>query len=358
MSEVYPKAVLISDEHYTPSSLPIAHAAMQQALKKAEELEVPLISCGDLLDSKAVIRAECANALIELFSGAQTRIIVLVGNHTLINEKGSEHSLNFLSPYADVIGEHKFDEELGLWLIPYQSSQDKLKLILSGCAKGSTIIMHQGVLGADMGHYVKDSSSLPIETFKDFRVVSGHYHKAQDIKCSGDAQITKVNRKTGVITAKTLEYPNSIGIFSYVGSPYTTSFSEANDGPKGFRILYSDGTLESVPTNLRKHIVLDRPILTALTPVPEYNPGDLVWFKLRGPKVALDECNKDHIGKKLFGHSNFKLDKIPDEEVYSNEIEKDLKDSEILDNLIDSTLADADQKKVLKGLWREVVEGS
>ncbi len=339
MSDVYPKAVLISDEHYTPSSLPIAHAAMKQALKKAEELEVPLISCGDLLDSKAIIRAECANALIELFSTAQTRIIVLVGNHTLINEKGSEHSLNFLSPYAEVIGEPKFDDALGIWLIPYQSSHDKLKLTLSGCAKGSTIIMHQGVLGADMGHYVKDSTSISKEDFADFRVISGHYHKAQDIKCGRPQR-------------------GAVGLFSYVGSPYTTSFSEANDGPKGFRILHSDGILESVPTNLRKHIVLDRPILAALTPVPEYNQGDLVWFKLRGPKAALDECNKDHIGKKLFGHSNFKLDKIPDEEVYSNEIEKDLKDSEILDNLIDSTLADADQKKVLKGLWREVIEGS
>lgn len=339
MTDVYPKAVLISDEHYTPSSLPVAHAAMKQALAKAEELEVPLISCGDLLDSKAIIRAECANALIELFSTAQTRVIILVGNHTLINEKGSEHSLNFLSPYAEVIDEPKFDEALGIWLIPYQSNQDKLKLALAGCAKGSTIIMHQGVLSADMGHYVKDSTSLPREEFADFRVISGHYHKAQDIKCGRPRK-------------------GALGLFSYVGSPYTTSFSEANDGPKGFRILYSDGILESVPTNLRKHIILDRPILTALTPVPEYAPGDLVWFKLRGPKVALDECDKDYIGKKLFGHSNFKLDKIPDDVDYSKEIKKDLKDSEILDSLIDSTLADADQKKVLKGLWREVVEGS
>ena len=62
-----PIAVLISDVHYTPSSLPIAHTAMKMALSKAEALKVPLIDCGDILDSKAIIRAECANALIELF---------------------------------------------------------------------------------------------------------------------------------------------------------------------------------------------------------------------------------------------------------------------------------------------------
>ena len=331
-----PVAVLISDEHYTPSSLSIAHAAMTQALRKAEELKVPLISCGDLLDSKAIIRAECANALIELFSEAKTRIVILVGNHTLLNEKGSAHSLNFLKPYADIMQSPIKDHKLDLWFIPYQSDSDTLKSVLKGIPAGSTLIMHQGVQGANMGHYVKDSASLPAEYYSDFRVISGHYHRAQDIKCGRPRK-------------------GAVGLFSYIGTPYSVSFSEAEDGPKGFKILYSDGLMELVPTNLRKHIVVTREVINALDPIPEYKPGDLVWFKLVGHSIALSECKKEHIGKTLFGHSNFKLEKIPTDLAESKVETKQLKDWELLDNLIERAGQSDTDKKELKDLWRELL---
>jgi hypothetical protein len=337
-----PLAVLISDEHYTLSSLPLAHAAMTQALRKAEALRVPLISCGDLLDSKAIIRAECANALIELFGGAKTRIIVLVGNHTLINEKGKEHSLNFLKPYADVIQSPVFLDLLGLWFIPYQSSPAAFLEILKGIPKGSTIIAHQGVIGADLGHYVKDSGAVPTEALADYRTILGHYHKAQDIKAGRPRK-------------------GAVGLVSYVGTPYSTSFSEANDGPKGFRILYSDGSLESVPTNLRKHLILNysaKDVFNMLEggPLQKLDSDDLVWFKVTGAQSELDKIKKQDVAK-LVGHSNFKLDKIPTEApTNTQEEKKDLKDTELLDEIIDRTAESATQKKALKALWRELLE--
>lgn len=335
-----PVAVLISDEHYTPSSLPLAHAAMTQALRKAEELQVPLISCGDLLDSKAIIRAECANALIELFGEAKTRIIVLVGNHTLINEKGTTHSLNFLKPYADVIQSPIKDPQLGIWFIPYQSSPDKFLEILKGIPNGSTIIAHQGVVGGDLGHYVKDSGAIPKDALADYRTILGHYHKAQDIKCGRPRK-------------------GAIGLASYVGTPYTASFAEANDGPKGFRILWSDGILESVPTNLRKHIILEMNVINEglpLRPGLILNKEDLLWIKATAPASVLAKLNKKAIGMSLPMGENFKLDKIPTESPKDTQERKELKDTELLDKIIEDLNESQSQKKILKDLWRQLLE--
>lgn len=336
---VFPKAVCISDLHFSIHSLDLASRALKQALDKSEELEVPLIIAGDLNDTKALIRGEVANRLIEIlsYSDNPNNIKILIGNHDLLNEKGDEHSLNFLAPYAEIIKSPVYDDKLETWLIPYRNTPNKLRAALAGITKGSTIIMHQGVMGADMGHYIKDSTSLSREVFADFRVISGHYHKAQDIKCGRPRK-------------------GAVGLFSYIGSPYTVSFAEANDGPKGFKILMSDGILEPVPTNLRKHIILERSVLEALKPVPEYQSGDLVWLKLTGPLSALAESKKTYIGEKLFGHCNFKLDKITLESEAPKEQMKEAKEEDLLDGIINRTPESESQKKILKALWRELLE--
>ena len=48
-----PIAVLISDIHYNINTLPVADAALRQAIAKANELDVVLIVTGDLHDTKA-----------------------------------------------------------------------------------------------------------------------------------------------------------------------------------------------------------------------------------------------------------------------------------------------------------------
>lgn len=340
-----PKAVLISDLHFSLSTLDLASSALRQAISKAVELEVPLIVAGDLTDTKALMRAEVVNRLIDII-GIQEQpyldpedIYILVGNHDLINEKSDDNALNFLSPYAQIVKSPVHEDKLDMWLIPYQNDSDKLKYTLAGCTKGSTLIMHQGVMGANMGHYVKDSTSLPREAFADFRVISGHYHKAQDIKCGRPRK-------------------GAVGLFSYIGSPYTVSFAEANDGPKGYRILYTDGSLELVPTNLRNHRIFET--TTDLFPQIEWidfldlSNNDLIWLKITGPQSELNKINKKEISDKLFGHLNFKLDKIPTDRETVKPQAKDLKDTEVLDSLIDRSGESEVQKIALKALWREV----
>ncbi len=333
-----PKAVLISDVHVDNPTLEIASQALNLALRRAEELNVPLIIAGDLHNTKALLRGECVNRLLDLLDPAKrhVQVYVLIGNHDLLNEKSSQHSLHFLDGYVNLVANPMWFRDLDMVLIPYSNDAEKLRSFLTEVKPGSTIIMHQGVMGAAMGEYTIDRTSLPPEVFADFRVISGHYHKAQDIKCGRPRK-------------------GAVGLFTYIGTPYTVTFAEANDGPKGFRILYDDGIVELVPTNLRKHVIRECRWDEVLDSIPELNPGDLLWIKVSGPASELEKLNKKQIGNALLGHQNFKLDKIYDAAEQLEQSSKQLTDEQVFDNLIDASSESVSQKIQLKKLWREVV---
>lgn len=339
-----PIAVLISDIHFNIHTLELAAQALLQAQFKAKMLKVPLVIAGDLLDTKAIIRAEVANRLIEMLSVKDApETIILVGNHDLINEKGKEHALNFLKPYATVVEHIQTGQLCGttVTLIPYQSNpqniidflkdeDDRAKEIFE--AEGYTlarpmIIMHQGVQGSLMGDYVVDKTAVPKDTFTGHRVISGHYHPRQLIACLDDGSV------------------------SYIGNPYTLGFGEANDPEKGYQILYSTGGLEFVPTKLRKHIIYDLTIKELSNTLIAHRVDDLVWLKITGTKEELAKLEHRQTGG-MFGTS--KVDLIPlDQETQAPSKADSMSQGELLDSLIDSMTNTEDTTKArLKELWR------
>lgn len=331
-----PKVVLISDLHFTPATLHQATASLLAAMARARCLNVALIIAGDTLDSKDIIRGSCANRLISLLADANDiAIYLMVGNHDLLNEKSTEHSLNFLKPYVNVIDSPEYITALDLYLIPYQTDSAELKTTLSHIESGATLIMHQGVQTANMGHYVQDKTSLPPEAFADFRVISGHYHRRQDIKCGRPRK-------------------GAIGLFSYIGNPYSLSFGEAQDGNKGFQVLMDDGILEFQALNLRKHVVIETST-KFWRDIERPNPEDLVWLKIEGPRSQLAEIKKSEVAK-FIGHSNFKLDLIPTDTSAKVQEAQKLSGEDLFDSLITGLDGeDEDYKNYLKLLWREVL---
>lgn len=337
MSPSKPVAVLISDVHYTPATLELAHKSLCMALSKAETLRVPLVIAGDLLDTKDIIRGVCANSLIYTLSCATVPVFILVGNHDRLNEKGKDHALNFLSPYATIINCPTAVKKLDVHFLPYFSSGEELQKVLNILPKGSQIIIHQGVQTAYMGHYQQDKSSLPKEAFADFRVISGHYHRRQDIRCGRP-------RKGGV------------GMFSYIGNPYTLSYGEASDPEKGFQILHDDGLLEFVPTGLRKHVVVE---YTWEGPIPQVtaHSDDLLWLKVTGPASEITNVPKYKWAQMLgLDHNNFKLDLIPFKKEKTIQTVENTPQDQLFDGLIDSTSDTTEEKGRMKSLWREVIE--
>jgi DNA repair exonuclease SbcCD nuclease subunit len=300
-------------------------------------LEIPLIVAGDLHDTKANLRGECVNAMVQTFSKDNPLKYILVGNHDKINEKSEEHSLNFLENPSIVIDRPYYDADMNLHLLPYFSDPNELRRYLSTLPRENTetVIMHQGLSGSNMGDYIQDRSAITPGGVAGLRVISGHYHNRQ-----------------------TIELPDS-GKWDYIGNPFSLSFGEANDPPKGFQVLYSDGSLEFIPTNLRKHIIIDIKVGDLDHPdMWQYDckPGDLLWVKVHGDKEYLN-LSKDQIAKAMEIEPNFKLTFHPTEQESQVLQHKNLTQHELLDSVIDNLTNTSDECKVrLRDEWRRLCE--
>lgn len=345
-----PTAVLISDIHYNIHTLPLADAALRQAVNKANALNVPLIVAGDLHDTKANLRGECVNAMLETLGQVDItldyedrpllRTYVIVGNHDLINEKGKSNSLNCLAGIATIVSSPSFYNELGavngmsVHLIPYYSNTDELRAYLKKVDKGSTIIMHQGLEGSDGGEYIQDKSAIRPEDVGGMRVISGHYHKRQDIKLPND------------------------GLWSYIGNPYTLTYGESGDSQKGYQVLYNDGTLQFEPTNLRKHVLLDLTVKNLTKPrVLAHKAGDLLKIRLSGTAEELSQVNKQKATEALgLPTTDWVLEMEPiGSASAAPKTTKQLSDTELLDSLIDSLTNVSEEQKIrLKTLYKEI----
>ena len=332
----HPIFVAISDVHFTLNTLTEATEAFKSAIDKAAELNVPLVDCGDLTNDKAVLRAEIVNQLLELGEYAHSKkvdVFCLVGNHSLLNEKvPGVHALNFLDGVFTVIDRPivgKFKNRY-IQFIPYQSDSEVIKDLLPGVSKDMFIIMHQGVKGAFMGDYIQDKSSIDPAEFAGFTVFSGHYHRHQQV-----------------------------GPVTYIGNPYSLTFGEANDGPKGYLVVYNDGSFEQVVMPLRKHVIQEidctKTDFFEAHKHPAYIKNDIIWLKVKGPRSYLDSLHKKQIGKFLLGHENFKLDKIPSDSIEFKPVSEKMTEKEILDQLIDNLAENTTKKEQLKKLWKEVM---
>lgn len=324
-----PIAVLISDVHYSLSTLELADKAFRMAIDKAADLKVRLYDLGDLTNDKANLRVEVINALLDTMRYAKSKgveVTLLVGNHSLVNEKGVEHALNFLSPWATIIDAE--DEYFGQYFIPYTSNSSNSERLFSGLNPKMTVFAHQGLKGALPGHYSFDHSAVSKQSVPDGLVVfSGHYHNGQTVKLSEDSSWT------------------------YVGNPYTLTFGEANDTTKGFLVLNNDNTFERIPCNLRKHVVAERSLATSNDAIPDINAGDLLWLKITDNAANLALINKEELGLHHLGHHNYRLERIPSAaEIIIDVPKEELSDNDILSQLVDSTTESDESKFEIKAL--------
>jgi DNA repair exonuclease SbcCD nuclease subunit len=314
-----PIAVLTSDVHFNIRTLERASKALKVAVKTANQLDVHLIIAGDLHDSKALLRAECISSIIEILKQAKKTPYVLIGNHDLINEKGIAHALEFLRPCANVV-ESPTDIFLStpIRLLPYCTNQETF---LKNLSNGINIV-HQGLVGAMMGHYMQDASAVNIESIK-CRVISGHYHERQ-----------------------------TIGTWDYIGNPYTLGFGEADHPEKGIQLLYPDGHLEFVPTELPRHQVIEMRLSDKF---PYIEEETILWLKLH---VTADEAlkiKKQEIATKFHIQQDFKLDVVQDEQTASSQTLLEEKPEYTLDKIIDSLENTSLQQKTrLKDLFRSL----
>lgn len=329
-----PLAVLISDVHYSLKTWQIADTAFRMAVDEAAALGVDLIDCGDLTNDKAQMRAEYVNAIIEtmLYAKAKgVKVYCLVGNHSLCNEKGEAHSLHFLRPYCTVIDRPQTLD--GYNFIPYQNTSDRFIEAIQQFPKGSMVIGHQGTIGGYLGDYVRDSSAIDPALVKDWTVYLGHFHRHY-----------------------------TLGTTISIGNPYTLTFGEAADGPKGFLIVYGDYKFRQIQTGLRKHVKIEVTAEELLghpdgmcNPFEVPSMQDLLWLKVHGTQSELAMINKKQLAEDTFGHTHFKLEKVVTESAEVEESLSTLPAIDVLDKLINLTGEVDAQKKELSELARELL---
>lgn len=320
-----PLFIIISDLHFSHININQSAYALTCALLKAEELRVPLIIAGDLNDTKAIIRAEVANELIRILKNSKCKIYLLVGNHDLINEKGKEHGLHYLQDYVEIVDSPKRIYLYGqdITFIPYQSTPDDfIKIVKETCHPGDLLVMHQGIREAFMGDYILDKSAVSTDVVAKFTCFSGHYHRHQ-----------------------------TIGTVTYVGNPFTMSFGEANDPPKGFLVVYKDGHFSQETLNLRKHVVLEVDATCLIKLTDNFSKDDFIWIKLKGSASDLENVTRAEL-KVILGFENFKFDKICIQNNTNIHMVDQISGEEILDKLIDNLKDSVQKKKQLKVLWR------
>ncbi len=329
-----PLAVLISDVHYSLSTLELADKAFRMAIDKAHDLKVRLYDLGDITNDKANLRAEVVNRLIETMTYAEDKgvsVTLLVGNHSLINEKSKENALEFLSRYATLVRSDALLHEF--LLLPYKANPSEFTADVSNIPAKAVVLAHQGLKGALPGHYSFDHSAVSKQALPDgLNVFSGHYHNGQTLPLPGG------------------------GSWTYVGNPYTLTFGEAGDTPKGFLVLFEDGTFERIPCNLRKHVVVERTVETSRNPIPGLNSDDLLWLKVTGNAVELANVDKEELGKLHLGHTNYRFEKILDcQPTVVNSDVKQTSSHDIMIQLIDSTTESDYDKKEMKQTLRELL---
>lgn len=338
MKSTRPIAVLISDIHYSLSTLELADKATRMAIDKANSLNVPLIVAGDLHNTKANLRAECVNAMLKTFKTAKIKPYVLVGNHDLVNERSAENALEFLNDTVILVRTPMSVRLSGrdIILSPYFSEATIASTYFASIPRGATVIAHQGLKNSHAGEYISDKSAVSWSDVQHLRVISGHYHTRQTIRTSVDSRT----------------YDNcvpSAESFDYIGNPYTLNFGEASDPEKGFQILNDDGSLTFVPTSLRKHVIIDLYMNTEDILVPRSQ--DLIWVRIHGSKENISTITRKHIEREI-ERTNFKLDYYPTDSVTSLPA-KTRTQSELLDDVIEGTSNVSDeQKERLKTLWR------
>lgn len=326
------KYVIINDVHFNIANLEKATFALRSAFVYALEHKLPVIIAGDLNDTKAIIRGEVMNRLIELFEEfyQKIQIHILIGNHDLLNEKmNGKHSLNFLKPYANLLeGSGMVNAKHKLGFISYQSTPEDFLTAIKRFPKGHTVVCHQGFRGAFMGEYVQDKSSVDPKDVADWTIVSGHYHQRQ-----------------------------KLGTIQYLGNPYTINFAEAEDPAKGFSVLdVTTGETAIHELDLPRHVIFDAPWSQIHAASFDYRPNDIIMLRIHGTKADLSGVKRDAVLKKFFPDATgpVRLELVPEET--KNDIKVDITDpTKVLNDIIKASDETAARKKQLLALAEELL---
>lgn len=260
---------VVGDPHVTKKS----EARARRLFAIVESLGRNVFWTGDLLDTKEIISGKCLNLFFDYFKSSKLNHIIIVGNHDYFNLQCLEHSLHTLSalPNVRIIDKIEKHPKLPFIFFPYIHDKVKLKEELDKHADPNLVLIgHFEVSGFDFGNgHLCEDGKIVHEDFAGYkRVISGHFHKLQQT-----------------------------GNFTYIGSPFSHSFGEANQDKVLGHYNSKDDTLELIPTDLPQHIStkIDMSKKNAEAKLAEYlagNENNLIRIQLYGSSEDVAKLDK------------------------------------------------------------------
>ena len=252
------KYTIIGDPHATLKDLD----KINHLFDIIEQMGNPTIFLGDLLDNKAIVRAECLNLYYKRFRESKLDFIILIGNHDLVSLESTEHSLETLKqlPNLTIVDKPKVVD--GMFFVPYIHDLKAVKEILEG-HDGQTLFIHQGIIGYDYGNGYIAEDGIATESIKGFKtIIAGHFHKFQT-----DGKLT------------------------FLGTPFSKSFGES-DQDKYIATYDSDlDYLEMIMTDFPQHKTIE---VDCSKELPEVKIGSdhIYRFILTGTQAEIATFDK------------------------------------------------------------------
>ncbi len=281
-----PKFAVIGDPHATPTTLD----KISELFDTVEELGLPTIWLGDFLDTKEVIRGKCLNMIYRRLLQSPLQHIVLIGNHDWFNLQCEEHSLECLKELDNVLVVDTLQEIApGLHAIPYIHDQAALAAVLESIPEDTVLFGHLEVTGFDFGNGHMCESGTPIQSLEKFkRVISGHFHKAQET-----------------------------GNLLYLGTPFSHSFGESSQTKLIGVYDSDDNSISLTETSFPQHVTLHLYLDSEGTEIPPHKPNDYLRVILEGSQENIDRFDRSSYpeGTKYVERSTdqFSVDVVIDE---------------------------------------------
>lgn len=255
-----------------------------------EEIGLPVILLGDLLERRGLIEAECLNAYYKYFKASKLKFYVIVGNHEMLSIHSKETALLPLKSLSNVVLVDTptfLGQNTGVLLVPYY--RNPIEFLNSITFPGvKYLIGHQGVKEFTLGSGYTETEAVNIKDLKQFKqVICGHYHSPQE--------------RENVV---------------YLGSPFSHSFSEANEVKRLGIFDEEQGLISYIETDFPKHLSFD-------VNCDEFAKGDTIsaagdnFYRvcLKGSADNISKFPKEQ-------YPNVKFIEQPDSEQFESEIKE------------------------------------
>jgi len=315
------RKLIVGDLHLKKSRLKTAEKCFEQLREIAKTVD-HTIFLGDQYHGKADIRSECQRFLLHQLRDWPTRVSMLVGNHDYENLECQNHALTPFNQLENVdihsepIAFGFSSESVRAGVIPYCKNEESFVSALQKVGNVDVIYAHQDVSGFKYESGKEITSGIKVSRFDPYkRVFLGHIHTPQEQK--------------NIIC---------------VGTPFSHSFSEANQEKSVIIYDTRDDSINKIRLDLPRHIQLSCTVMKKkdIKSIKiEASPGDYIRLKLKGPKDVLNK-----ITKSMFNFPNLSLQKIEIKSAKLIKIEENLDKNKMVEVYISTLQTKLDKEKL------------